>query len=292
MTSSPRAPHRARPVESFPAVRLICIDIDGTLVGASGEPHASVWDAAARARQLGIRIAVCSGRPALGVAVDFARRLDLSGWHSFQNGASVLHPKSGESRSTYLPMDAVTGLVARARAVPFALELYTDTEYAIESTSERAHQHAALLGVPFRPRPFDQLRGPVVRAQWMVALEELDAVLAEPSFGLEVATSTSPVMPDTVFVGMTPPGVNKSVAVRAIAAEYEVPLAATMFVGDGGNDVAAMRIVGHAIAMANAEPEVRAVASHVVGHVDEAGLVDALELAIGLTGASAADLAR
>jgi hydroxymethylpyrimidine pyrophosphatase-like HAD family hydrolase len=53
-----------------------------------------------------------------------------------------------------------------------------------------------------------------------------------------------------------------------------------MFVGDGGNDVAAMQIVGIPVAMANAEPEVRAVAAHLAGHVDDAGLVDALELAL------------
>jgi hydroxymethylpyrimidine pyrophosphatase-like HAD family hydrolase len=176
--------------------------------------------------------------------------------------------------------------VKRARRGPWALELYTDTEYAIESTGERAHRHAALLGVPFAPRAFDSLQGPVVRAQWMVSLPELDAVLAEPAFGLEVATSTSPVMPDTVFVGMTPSGVNKSVAVRAIAAEYGIPLEATMFVGDGGNDVAAMRIVGIAVAMENADPEVRAVAGCVAGHVDDAGLVDALELASALSDAT------
>lgn len=261
-------------------VRLVCIDIDGTLVGSSGDVHPSIWGVAARVRDAGIRIAICSGRPALGVAVEFAARLDADGWHSFQNGASVLNLATGETRSRHLP-DGVAGkLVERARASRFALELYSDTEYAIESTDERAHQHAALLGVPFLPRPFESLRGPIVRAQWMVSLSDVDAILAMPGHGLEVATSTSPVMPDTVFVGMTPPGVNKSVAVRAIAAEYGVPLPHVMFVGDGGNDVAAMQIVGIPVAMANAEPEVRAVAAHLAGHVDDAGLVDALELAL------------
>ena len=263
-------------------VRLVCVDIDGTLVGSSGDVHPSIWDAAARVRDAGIRIAVCSGRPALGVAVDFAARLDATGWHSFQNGASVLNLENGETRSQYLPLDAIAGLVERARGSTYPLELYTDTAYAIESTGDRAREHAALLGVPFEPRPFESLHGPVVRAQWMVSLPEVDAVLAMPSFGLEVATSTSPVMPDTVFVGMTPPGVNKSVAVRAIAAEYGVSLPHVVFVGDGGNDVAAMTIVGTAVAMANAEPEVRAVASHLAGHVDDAGLVDALELALAM----------
>jgi Cof subfamily protein (haloacid dehalogenase superfamily) len=280
LTTAPQQAPVATPAGTAPDVRLVCIDIDGTLVGSSGVVHPSIWDAAARVRDAGIRLAVCSGRPALGVALDYAAQLDASGWHSFQNGASVLHLATGETRSQYLPVGAVTALVERARSSAYMLELYTDTAYAIESTGGRAREHAALLGVPFAPRRFEALQGPVVRAQWMVSRSDVDAVLAMPSFGLEVATSTSPVMPDTVFVGMTPPGVNKAVAVRAIAAEYGIALSHVMFVGDGGNDVAAMKSVGTAVAMANAEPEVREIAAHVAGHVDDAGLVSALTLAI------------
>ena len=48
------------------------------------------WEAAARARARGIRLALCTGRPAFGLARGFAERLDGGGWHVFQNGASVV----------------------------------------------------------------------------------------------------------------------------------------------------------------------------------------------------------
>lgn len=258
----------------------MCIDIDGTLVGSSGVVPQDVWNAAAEARAHGVRIAICTGRPALGVALSYATRLDKLGWHSFQNGSSIVQPSTGVSRSTYLAPDTVAAIIALAREHPYALELYTDTAYAIENTSRRAHQHADLLGVPFAPSAFESLQGPIVRAQWMGDRGEVDAMLALPSFGLEVATSTSPVMPDTMFISMTAPGITKAVAVRAIAGEYSIPLAEVMFVGDGGNDIAAMRVVGTAVAMANAEPDVRAAAHRVVGDVDQGGLQTALEWAI------------
>ena len=44
-------------------------------------------------------------------------------------------------------------------------------------------------------------------------------------------------MPDTTFVNMTPLGVDKATAVRAIAEEYGVSLDRVMMVGDGVNDV-------------------------------------------------------
>lgn len=262
-----------------PQIRLVCIDIDGTLVGTGGAIPAAVWGAAERLRSQSVRVAICSGRPALGLAVDYARRLDASGWHSFQNGASVLHFGTGESRSAHLPADVVTRLIGRARARGRMLELYSDNAYAIEADGPRAVAHAALLGVPFTPRRFETLGDPVVRAQWMVSFDEAAAVLAEPHANLEVAPSTSPVMPDTQFISLTRAGIDKGYAVRLIADAYGIDLAQVMFVGDSANDLPAMRIVGVPIAMANSEAHVIDAAHRTVGHVDAGGLAEALDWA-------------
>jgi hydroxymethylpyrimidine pyrophosphatase-like HAD family hydrolase len=53
-----------------------------------------------------------------------------------------------------------------------------------------------------------------------------------------------------------------------------------MYIGDSGNDLSALRVVGHPIAMGNADPQVIEAAERTVGHVDEAGLADALRIAI------------
>lgn len=262
-------------------IRLVCIDVDGTLVGTSGTVLPQVWAAAARTRASGIRLAICSGRPAFGNTRQYAERLDPAGWHVFQNGASVVNLATGESLSQPLPRESVSTLVERARVSENVFELYTDASYAVESTAPRAREHARLLGVPFQPRPFDSLEGPLVRAQWLLAPADVEAALAEPYPALELSPSTSPVMPDTTFVNITRTGVDKASAVREVADAYHVSLDEVMLVGDGLNDVAAMRMVGLPVAMANAEPRVLLVARHTVGHVDDGGLVEALELALG-----------
>ena len=243
--------------------------------------HPDNWVAAREARDAGIHLAICSGRPNFGLARDYATQMSATGWHSFQNGASVVRLADGTSRSTYLPPALVDTLKARALATGFVLELYSDDAFAVESNTERVRQHAALLGVPFVPRPFHTLDGDVVRAQWLLSHADAALILAEPHDGLEVSPSTSPVMPDTTFVGMTRAGVTKGTAVRAIAAEYGITMTSVMFVGDGGNDVSAMRAVGWPVAMANAEAGALASAHDVVGDVDSGGLAAALRMAIG-----------
>jgi hydroxymethylpyrimidine pyrophosphatase-like HAD family hydrolase len=55
-----------------------------------------------------------------------------------------------------------------------------------------------------------------------------------------------------------------------------------MMVGDASNDLQAMRTVGIPLAMANAEPEILALAHYRVGRVDDGGLIEALDLAMRL----------
>jgi Cof subfamily protein (haloacid dehalogenase superfamily) len=263
-------------------IDLIFIDVDGTLVGSSGEVAPATWEAAARARAAGKRLAICSGRPAFGLALGYAERLEHDGWHVFQNGASVVRLPVGTTRSRGLPPGAVASLVARARETGRPLELYGDTEYAVEIDTARTRQHARLLGVPWAPRDLLSLRGPVVRGQWLVSHTEADAVMAEPHEGLTLSHSLSPVMPDTSFINITPEGVDKALAVRAVAAEYGMPLEHVMMVGDGANDVTVMRTVGFAVAMGNAEAVVKAAARYEVSHVDRGGLAEALTLALTL----------
>jgi len=262
------------------SIRLIGIDVDGTLVGASGTIHPRVWIAAERARDMGIHLTLCSGRPAFGVALEFARRLDAGGWHVFQNGASVIDLGNGESRSASLPRECVDMMIAQARDTGHVLELYSDSEYVVESTGDWAREHAELLGLPFDPRPFESLQGPVVRAQWLVTSADADRVRATIPTGVEIAQSTSPLMPDTQFVGVTRKGVSKGTAMQAIAGEYHVDLRDVMYIGDAGNDLPALEVVGHPIAAGGASAAVRATAHHTVASPEEGGVAEALELAM------------
>ncbi|CAN5648432.1 Cof-type HAD-IIB family hydrolase [soil metagenome] len=261
-------------------VRLIAIDVDGTLVGTSGIVAPKVWEAADRARARGIRLAIASGRPAFGTTGEHAARLDPTAWHVFQNGASILDLARGVSKSAPIPEATIAMLVDRRVQTRRCLELYTDTSYASEGNEELARAHAALLGVRYVERAFAGLAGAIVRAQWLITPSELDALIEEAHPDLEVCASTSPMMQDTLFVNLTVAGITKASAIRTIAAEYGYPLSDVMHVGDSGNDLEALRTVGWPVAMHNAEPDVRASAKHHVVHVDDGGAIEAIDLAM------------
>lgn len=271
------------------AVELICLDLDGTLIGVLNEVHPRVWEAAALARSAGIHLAICTGRPALGQTKAYAEQLDGQGWHIFQGGASLVHLGDGRGMSDPLPADAIADLIRLRQEHGWVLELYSNQDYVCDQVSDGSEAarlaiaHAHLLRLDYQARPLESLAGEAVRAQWVVSSAELSQVMARALPGVHYASATSPSVPDAHFVSITAPGVDKCSAIRRLAEDvFGCGLERTMMVGDGLNDLSAMKLVGYSVAMANGEPDLQAICKYQAGHVDDGGAADAMQLAMRL----------
>ncbi len=259
---------------------LVCIDVDGTLVGPSHEPTDAVWRATAAAVARGQHLALSTGRGAFGPTIGFARRLDPDGWHIFHNGAALVHSSTGEQQVQPLDGAVVEFCGGVAERNGWVIEYYSADDYTVDSFTDLAVGHAQLLGVAHVVRPIDDLVDPIVRLQFVVPIEVLPWVMTEMTGQpAEVVHATAPGMPGIAFVSCTSPGVSKGQAIVDLAGKLSLDVASVMMVGDGLNDLEAIKTAGHGVAMGNAAAEVKAVADHVVGNVDQDGLVEALDLA-------------
>ncbi|MCB0970952.1 MAG: hypothetical protein KDA97_05470, partial [Acidimicrobiales bacterium] len=184
----------------------------------------ALWAAAERARDRGQRLTLCTARLAAGPTREWAERLDPDGWHVFHTGGARWNPATGEVRSTALTVEQVAACAAVAEERGWVLETYTWDDYAVDDDRPLARDHAALLDLPFRRRPADDLEGPVVRVQFVVTGEEAAEAVAAAPDGTAGSAATSPVMPGAAFVSITPEGVTKAGGVAAVAAD----LGATM----------------------------------------------------------------
>lgn len=267
-------------MDKTPNIGLVGIDVDGTLVGKGNHVRDDVWEALEQARQAGIRLSVCSGRPALGNALQYAQRIDGDGWHIFQNGASIVNVHTQESLSETFPDAFLAELVDIAEHENWLLEVYSDREWAVTQKGDYAERHAQLLGIPYQPKRLDELQGQPVRAQWVVPRTDQKRLLSYPHTGLTLHPAGSPAMPDVMFVSVTVAGVCKASALTRVSGQYGLELANVLMVGDGENDISALQKAGHSIAMGNAGPQVKAAAQRTVSPVDEGGLREALHWAI------------
>lgn len=265
-------------------IPLVVLDLDGTVIGSDGQVRQCVWEAAARACEAGVKVAVCTGRPAFGVALRIAERLGPDNPHVFQSGAHVGYPDGRTIQVTALREADVRALIATARSEGAVLELYTPSELFVERRTTLSERHAKLLGVTAIVRDLEDVaaREPVVRAQWVAPLGEHEALLEGIPEGITAATATSPALPGIAFVNMTRAGTSKASALAALAKHLRVPLKDVMAVGDSENDVPMLDIVGHPRVVANGAPAVLARYERVVPSVEECGAAEALDEAIGL----------
>lgn len=274
-------------------VALICLDVDGTLVGKDPVIHERVWEAARQAQAAGIALSICTGRPGIGPTSDYAESLDPQGWHIFQGGASIYHVASGKERAHYLSEAHLQALYALQAEHQWVLELYSSTDFICETCEgdpgyPLAVDHARLIGLEHTPRAKSDLKGDIVRAQWVVTEAQFEAVMNSAPEGLNYASATSPSVPGVHFISVTPEGVNKCTAIQTLAEDIVgTDLAHTMMVGDGQNDLSALKMVGYPVAMENADPVLHDVARYRAGHVEAGGAAEAILLALRINAGEA-----
>lgn len=264
-------------------IPLVVFDLDGTLIGSSGKVDDRFWEAAEAALAAGLKMAVCTGRPGMGIALKVAKRLGADNPHVFQNGAHVGYPDGRTVKVVALKESDTRRIIELSREAGAVLELYTPNGLYVERTTEFSQRHAATIGVTALVRDLEEVAvsEPVVRAQWVVPLSDGLALAAQAPEGVQRSHAVSPALPDMAFVSLTREGVSKASAVRQLAEHMRIPLERVMAVGDSEGDLSMLQEVGHPRTMANGTPELLE-RFKALGHVDEAGAIDALSEALTL----------
>ena len=263
-------------------IRLVLIDVDGTLVGRNGV-HPSTWDALARAHGRGVHVGLCTGRIGSGKALEYARRVSPDGFHIFQNGAVVSRPGQPAEYTSLLPPASYRALVAMSRREDEPLEVYSERRFFLERHSELTRVHVRFLELEPEIVDLDALPEPALRAQWVVDesrwphFRDLTATLGD----VEVNPATAPWCPGTVFSNLTRVGTSKRSAMRWLVTRYGIGGSDVAMIGDAVNDLETMRAAGLGIAMGNAEPRIKEIAAAVVADVDAGGLAEAIDFALG-----------
>jgi hydroxymethylpyrimidine pyrophosphatase-like HAD family hydrolase len=179
---------------------------------------------------------------------------------------------------------AALQLVRHARELGLVLEVYTPNHLYVERKTQMSEIHARMIGVQALVRDLSDVvaNEPVIRAQWVLTPDQEPAAMTLKPEGVTISRATSPAQKDTLFISMTRAGVSKGSAIQDVAAHLKVPLSHAMAVGDTSGDLPMLTLVGYPVVMGNAEPELKARFSQVVGDVDAGGVIEALEMALTL----------
>ncbi len=275
-------------VEPAQPIRLIALDIDGTLVGEDLIIGTRTRAAIREARRRGISVSLVTGRMAMS-AEPFARELELSAPIVAQQGALIrAMPAAGSSRQGRLLYHrtiepSVTQEIVRWCWSRELTPHFNYLEWMIVGQQEsRIEEYKLFVGDRLKVVPdiLERASGPVTK---VVAIGEghhtLDVLEAarERFAGQAEVTLSHPR-----FLEFLAPGVSKGRAVRWLARRLGVPLGQAIAIGDQYNDLEMITEVGHGCAMPSAPAAVQAAARYVAPAVGEEGAAQMIErIALG-----------
>ena len=254
-------------------IKLISLDLDGTLLTPEGRITLASGTAIAKARAAGVRVIVNTGRPAQE-AVFFARKA----------GCDLLVGGAGGG----LIMDGETGQVVRQRSVPESsarraveLCLSWDAQLMIFAGSQVlvTARYKKLLE---RWYPFPTFHEMVtVTEDFLPYMEAHGLPLVKihgekgpghcPAEELAAIPDVTLTTSSTHDFELTAGGADKGAALAEIAGRYGIPLEQCAAVGDSEHDLSAFWAAGVPISMGNAPPNVKNAAARVAPSNREEG---------------------
>jgi Cof subfamily protein (haloacid dehalogenase superfamily) len=270
----------ARP--AFP-IRLVALDIDGTLIGDDLVVGPRTRAAVRAAMDRDVAVSLVTGRM-VSSALRFARELGLTSPIVGYQGGLIRAMPDPEStrlgrllRHTPLPANIAREVIDWTRAQGLDPHVNHLERFILRADDPRAEDYSAFMGAKAELVP--DLRAAIAHPVTKVLavgeppLPNDLAPLARDAFaGRADVTISHPR-----FLEFVAPGVSKGRAIRYLARRLRVPLAATLAIGDQWNDFEMLAEVGHGAAMPTAPAEVRAVARYTAPPVGDEGVAQLIE---------------
>jgi Cof subfamily protein (haloacid dehalogenase superfamily) len=266
----------------FP-VRLVALDIDGTLVGDDLVVGPRTVDAIRAAKARGVAVSLVTGRM-VSSAMRFARELGLTDpIIGYQGGLIRAMPAPGSARIgkllVHTPLRPATARAVVAWTREHGLDPHLNhlERFILRADDPRADDYSAFMGARAElvPDLLDAIDHPITK---ILAVGEppLPTEMA-PAAAAAFAGAADVTISHPRFLEFVAPGVSKGRAIRWLARRLGIPLAQTLAIGDQWNDIEMLAEVGHGAAMPTAPAGVRAVARYLAPAVADEGVADMIE---------------
>lgn len=263
-------------------IKLIALDMDGTLLNTQGKILVSSKKVLGQALSQGIKVVLCSGRPIaglthyleeLGITGPDQYVLTLNGAISLSADGQIITEDLVES-SYYRKMTAF----AVEHNVPFNIvtadsKIITADHDVDFMVYVQAYENFATLYV----RNPDEVPTDIAIAKgcYVGNPELLDSIepLARARFGKDLYV----VRADHNFLEVLNPKVNKGNGLRELCTKLGISPEEVIAFGDQKNDISMFEFAGTAVAMGNGAPEAKQYADYITDTNDNDGIAKALE---------------
>ena len=246
-------------------IRLIALDLDGTLLRSDRTVGARSIAALRAAHALGVEIVLASGRMTAAMERT-AEALEFDPIIVSYNGAAVRAKKSsGRELLLHRPLSAAIAreLYLFAREERLQVNYYLDDVIVVEDAPHLrpwVEMYRERTGSPFRCveslEPFLH-RDPT---KLLLVMEPGKREKIALHWGARLQERAIVLRTDPEYLEFLDPAATKGLALEFVAQHLNIERAAIMALGDGENDVPMLRYAGWPVAVANAGSAARAAA--------------------------------
>jgi len=259
----------------FP-IRLVVLDLDGTLIGEDSPIGPRTKTAIARALGAGVHVGIATGRMPTSAAV-YASELGLTLPIIAYQGALVRQmPEPGRRLGRVLSHRPLPTLVAReviewSRARGLDPHVNHLERFIIRADDPQADDYSRFLWsrAELVPDLVAAVSHPVTKVLAVGEPALVERLLGEARTAFDGRAAATISHPR--FLEFISSGISKGRAVGWLARRLGVPLEQTMAIGDQHNDLEMISAVGHGVAMPVAPAEVLAVARYIAPPLEEEG---------------------
>jgi Cof subfamily protein (haloacid dehalogenase superfamily) len=275
--SVPQAPAPELPI------RLVALDIDGTIIGDEHEISGRTIKAVRAAMDRDVAVSLVTGRM-VSSAMRFARELELTApLVGYQGGLIRAIPEPDSRRlgklllHTPLPAEAARRILTWTRERGLDPHVNHLERFILRADDPRADDYSSFMGARAElvPDLIEAISHPVTKI--LAVGEPPLPVEVAPAARAEFAGLADVTISHPRFLEFVAPGVSKGRAIRWLARRLRIPLGATLAIGDQWNDFEMIAEVGHGTAMPSAPAEVRAAARYVAPPLESDGAARMIE---------------
>jgi Cof subfamily protein (haloacid dehalogenase superfamily) len=279
-------------------IRLLALDIDGTLTDANFQVPARNITALRAAHKAGIEIMLATGRRH-DYALPIAQELGFPLWLISSNGALIRSSAGKTFFTDRLPARTAAELIQymdefRGHAVltfDRAANVPGNDSLVLESADELNKTVSRWLEVN---RPYIKFVSPLEDALtedplqamycgWVAAMERLQQRLSQADFLDKITVlKTQYDHRDLCILDILNRECSKGHALRRWAEQRGIPREQVMAIGDNHNDLEMLEFAGVAVVMENASQELKQNGWMLTGSNEQSGVAQAVEEILGL----------
>ena len=272
-------------------VKLIALDMDGTLFNSQNEISEKDKETLKRATEAGVAVAVATGRAYTELPIEMLYEAGIC-YAITGNGSAVYRLPDKECiLSDCLDNEVVCTIISELKQLDIYYDIYVDgLVYCPKSVChnirkmdmpESLHEHIEKTRIVV-----DDLEDYIRSCGKSVEKTTLNFAYLEDGTCLGKAESAAILdrYPQVEYLSggfhnweFTRAGVNKGTGLRFLAERLGVPMNLTMACGDSENDLSMLRAAQVAVAMENAKPAVKEESNYITLSNNESGVAHAIE---------------